>query len=69
MADTRRRYPEGRALVVDVDPANRRSWRTLERPGFVRVWEGDLEAEDPADAGPAFVYVLARPTDLSTQAR
>ncbi len=55
--------------MVDVDPANRRSWRALERLGFERVWEGDLDAEDPADAGPAVVYVLARPTDSSSQAR
>ena len=41
----------------------------LERLGFERVWEGDLEAEDPADAGPAVVYVLSRPTDSSSQAR
>ncbi len=61
--------PRCRALVVDVDPANRRSWRALERLGFERVWEGDLDAEDPADAGPAVVYVLARPTDSSSQAR
>ena len=67
--DTWRRYPEVPALVVDVDPANRRSWRALERLGFERVWEGDLEAADPADAGPAVVYVLARPTDSSSQAR
>lgn len=69
VADTWRRYPEVNALVVDVDPANRRSWRTLERLGFERVWAGDLEAEDPADAGPAVVYVLERPTDSSSQAR
>ncbi len=69
VADTWRRYPEVSALVVDVDPANRRSWRTLERLGFERVWEGDLEAEDPADAGPAVVHVLSRPTDASSQAR
>lgn len=69
VADTWRRYPEVPALVVDVDPANRRSWRALERLGFERVWEGDLEAEDPADAGSAVVYVLERPTDSSSQAR
>lgn len=56
------RYPDVPAVVVDVEPANPRSWRTLERLGFERVWEGDLEAEDPDDAGPAYVYVLARST-------
>ncbi len=68
-ADTWRRYPDVLALVVDVDPANRRSWRALERLGFERVWEGDLEAEDPVAAGPAVVYVLARPTESSIQDR
>ncbi len=69
VGDTWQRYPDVPALVVDVDPANRRSWRALERLGFERVWEGDLEAEDPADAGPAVVYVLARPTESSSQVR
>lgn len=56
------RYPECTHLLVDIDPANRRSWRAIEKAGFTRVWEGDLEAEDPADAGPAYVYVLAHST-------
>jgi aminoglycoside 6'-N-acetyltransferase len=56
------RYPECTALVVDIDPSNRRSWRAIEKAGFTRVWAGDLEAEDPDDAGPAYVYVLARST-------
>lgn len=59
---TLERYPEVSAMVVDVDPKNPRSWRVLEKIGFTRVWEGDLEAEDPTDAGPAVVYVLPRPT-------
>lgn len=61
VADTWRRYPDVPALVVDVDPANRRSWRALERVGFERLWEGELVSEDPTDAGPAVVYVLSRP--------
>lgn len=56
------RYPGIEYVVVDVDPANTRSWRTLDRLGFSLIWEGDLVTEDPIDAGPAYVYVLVRPT-------
>lgn len=63
------RYPDIRHVVVDVDPQNPASWRTLERLGFRRVWEGDLVTDDPIDAGPAYVYVLERPTVSSAQAR
>ncbi len=55
------RYPEVPAVVVDVDPRNRRSWRALEKVGFERVYEGHLESEDPADCGPTYVYLLRRP--------
>ena len=34
--------PEVDYLVVDVDPANTRSWRLLERLRFSLVWEGEL---------------------------
>lgn len=61
VAEVWRRYPEVDYLVVDVDPANTRSWRVLERLGFSLVWEGDLVTDDPIDAGPAYVYVLVRP--------
>lgn len=63
------RYPDVDHIVVDVDPENPASWRTLERLGFDRVWEGDLVTDDPIDAGPAYIYVLARPTEASTQVR
>ena len=69
VAEVWARYPDVDYLVVDVDPANTRSWRVLERLGFSLVWEGELVTEDPIDAGPAYVYVLVRPTDSSTQAR
>jgi len=63
------RYPAVSFLVVDIDPENRRSWRALEKAGFTRIWEGDLEAEDPSDAGPAYVYVLPRSTESSIPPR
>lgn len=57
------RHPDVVAVVADVDPGNRRSWRALEKSGFVRVWTGDLVSDDPADRGPAHVYVRRRRRD------
>ncbi len=54
---TWRRYPSSSEIVVTVDQANRRSWRALEKVGFERTWAGEIESEDPSDAGPSFVYV------------
>jgi aminoglycoside 6'-N-acetyltransferase len=44
------------SVVVAIPQANRPSWRALERAGFVRMWAGILDSEDPSDAGPAFIY-------------
>ena len=54
-------YPEIPAVVVDVLQDNRASWRALERAGFHRVWEGTLDADDPSDQGPAYLYLKHRP--------
>jgi aminoglycoside 6'-N-acetyltransferase len=54
-------YPEVSALVVDVAVGNRRSWRTLERVGFTRVWTGPIDSGHPSDAGLNHVYLLPRP--------
>jgi aminoglycoside 6'-N-acetyltransferase len=51
------RYPSASEIVVAVQQDNRRSWRALEKAGFERTWSGDLESDDPSDAGPNFVYV------------
>lgn len=61
VADTWARRPSAPAIVVDVDPENRPSWRVLERNGFERIWAGELDAPDPRDAGPCVVYRLRRP--------
>lgn len=61
VTDTWRRHQAAPAIVVDVDPQNRPSWRVLERNGFTRVWEGVLESPDPRDAGPCWFYRLDRP--------
>lgn len=61
LADTWVRYPDVSAVVVNVDPANRRSWRALEKVGFQRAWSGEIESDDPSDAGPNHIYVSFRP--------
>jgi aminoglycoside 6'-N-acetyltransferase len=55
-------YAAGAAtgVVVAVQQANSASWRALERAGFVRAWAGRLASDDPADAGPAYLYVHRR---------
>ena len=42
LASTFERHPGCRAVVVDVDPENRASWRALEKAGFRRIYDGDL---------------------------
>jgi aminoglycoside 6'-N-acetyltransferase len=61
LADTWIRYPDVPAVVVSVDQDNRRSWRALEKVGFRPVWSGEIESDDPSDAGMSHVYVLDRP--------
>jgi aminoglycoside 6'-N-acetyltransferase len=57
VGSTWQRYPGASEIVVAVQQANRRSWRALEKAGFERTWSGNLESDDPSDAGPSFVYV------------
>jgi RimJ/RimL family protein N-acetyltransferase len=59
-ADTLLRYPDIDCVVAAPQQANVASWRALEKAGFRRVWAGSLDSPDPSDAGPAFVYALAR---------
>lgn len=59
-ADTLARYPDIECVVAAPQQANVASWRALEKAGFRRVWAGMLDSSDPGDAGPAFVYALAR---------
>jgi aminoglycoside 6'-N-acetyltransferase len=53
-------YPDLSAAVVAVQQDNRASWRALEKAGFQRAWSGQLESDDPSDAGPSHIYVLLR---------
>jgi aminoglycoside 6'-N-acetyltransferase len=61
VAETWVSYPDVSAVVANVSAGNRRSWRALEKCGFRRVWTGELNSDDPGDAGINFVYVLCRP--------
>lgn len=47
-------------IVVTVQQANIGSWRILEKAGFQRRWEGELDAPDPSDQGPEYLYALGR---------
>ncbi|HEY0869459.1 MAG TPA: GNAT family N-acetyltransferase [Acidothermaceae bacterium] len=58
--DTFDRYADVDGIVVAMQQANRASWRALERVGFERRWAGLLDSPDPSDAGPSYVYALAR---------
>lgn len=58
--DAWRRYAGVVAAVADVQQANHRSWRALEKSGFRRVWAGVLVSKDPSNDGPAYVYVRMR---------
>lgn len=48
--------PSAPAVLVSVVAANTASWRALEKAGFRRVGEGDLEPDNPVD--PPLHYVL-----------
>lgn len=55
------RFPDAPCLLVAVVAANRPSWRALEKAGFRRVAEGDLEPDNPVDDPLHLVYRLDRP--------
>jgi len=60
VGSTWERYQGASEIVVAVQQANRRSWRALEKAGFERTWSGNLESDDPTDAGPSFIYLRRR---------
>jgi aminoglycoside 6'-N-acetyltransferase len=53
--------PDAPAIIVDVDPENRPSWRVLERAGFRRVWSGEMTEPGETDPGSVVIYRLDRP--------
>ena len=53
-------YPDAQHVLVPVALGNVASWRALERAGFVRVAEGELEPDNPIDPRDHVVYVARR---------
>jgi hypothetical protein len=45
------RYPELEAVVAAPQQENVASWKALENAGYERFWGGQLDSDDPADAG------------------
>jgi aminoglycoside 6'-N-acetyltransferase len=54
------RYPEADTVIAAPQQANVPSWRALERAGYTRWWTGQLDSDDPGDAGPAYLYGIHR---------
>ena len=55
-------HPNCPCLIVPVHADNRASWRTLERCGFTRIAECDLEPDNPEHTPHHVIYRLDRPT-------
>jgi aminoglycoside 6'-N-acetyltransferase len=54
-------HPAAPAVLVSVVAANVASWRALEKAGFRRVGEGDLEPDNPVDDPRHYVLRIDRP--------
>lgn len=52
--------PHSGDVLVPVHVDNNRSWRLLERAGFVRIAAGPLEPDNPSDSRDHVVYRLPR---------
>jgi aminoglycoside 6'-N-acetyltransferase len=61
VAESWARYPGASQVLVPVAAGNTASWRALERAGFVRVAEGELEPDNPVDPPDHVIYALERP--------
>jgi aminoglycoside 6'-N-acetyltransferase len=60
VSDSWAAYPGADAVLVPVVAANVASWRALERAGFERIAEGELEPDNPVDARDHYIYALRR---------
>lgn len=65
VTDTWSALPDTPAMIVAVQVGNTASWRALEKAGFTRVGEGDLESDNPAHDPRHVVYRLDRPARLN----
>jgi aminoglycoside 6'-N-acetyltransferase len=54
-------FPDAPAILVSVVAANIASWRALEKAGFRRVAQGDLEPDNPVDDPLHHILRLDRP--------
>lgn len=61
LARTWAEYPDAPCVIIPIAAGNQRSWRALEKAGFRRVAEGDLEPDNPVDPPLHFIYRLDRP--------
>ncbi len=61
VAQTWSSYPEAQDVIVPVSTGNVASWRALERAGFRRIAEGEMEPDNPIDPRDHFVYRIGRP--------
>jgi len=53
-------HPHARDVIVPVCAGNTASWRALERAGFQRIAEGEMEPDNPADPRDHVVYRIGR---------
>jgi aminoglycoside 6'-N-acetyltransferase len=52
--------PSATCVLIPVSAANRPSWRALEKAGFRRVAEGELEPDNPIDDRLHYLYQIDR---------
>lgn len=57
-------WADAPCVITSVVAGNRPSWRALEKAGFGRAAEGDLEPDNPIDPPLHYIYRLDRPADL-----
>ncbi|WP_407358854.1 acetyltransferase [Microbacterium sp. LTA6] len=67
VADTWSSYPDCPAIIVGVVAGNVASWRALEKAGFRRVGEGDMEPDNPIDAPLHVISRIDRPESGPSQ--
>lgn len=60
-ADSWQGCPDAGDIIVPVSAGNLASWRALERAGFRRIAEGEMEPDNPIDPRDHYVYRIGRP--------
>ena len=54
-------YPDCPVIIEAIVAGNTASWRALEKAGFRRIGQGDIEPDNPVDDPLHFLYRLDRP--------